>query len=71
MARHGMARAPHEGPRDYAARLAAPRSPLAPDKLAAVTRFLELYEIARYGSTPTVSPATIIAQLKAHLAESR
>lgn len=71
MARHGLARAPHEGPRDYAARLTAAHSSLAPDKKIAAARFLQLYEAARYGPPGKAPPATIVTQLKAHLAECR
>ena len=71
MARHGLARAPHEGPRDYAARLTAPSSPLPSDKKINVARFLQLYEVARYGRAGAAPPATIVAQLKSHLAACR
>jgi transglutaminase-like putative cysteine protease len=48
MAQRGLARAIHEGPRAYRARLTAAGSSLTPDKKAAVARFLEYYENLRY-----------------------
>jgi hypothetical protein len=76
MARHGYARAIHEGPRAYGARLTAASSSLAPDKQIAVTRFLELYEAVRYGmlspadATPN-TPAAVISKLKSLLVQCR
>lgn len=59
-ARRGCARAPSEGPHDYAARLAA--RPLAAEKKAAAARFLAIYAAIKYG---VVSPAEKAAALKA------
>jgi transglutaminase-like putative cysteine protease len=71
MARHGLARVDHEGPRAYAARLTAVDSPLAPDKKIAVARFLNLYETVQYGTLENMMPSAIISQLKSLLAECR
>ncbi len=81
MARHGMARAIHEGPRAYRQRLTAPRSPLTADSKAAAVRFLKLYEMLRYdlagaASSGENSPApayraAILSRLKALLKECR
>ena len=49
MARRGMARAPHEGPRSYGLRLTAPNSPVPFRKQETIDRFITLYETARYG----------------------
>jgi transglutaminase-like putative cysteine protease len=48
MGRLGMVRADDEGPTAYAQRLAL--APLAPEKLAAATRFLALYSAYKYGA---------------------
>ncbi|HEY8607396.1 MAG TPA: DUF3488 and transglutaminase-like domain-containing protein [Noviherbaspirillum sp.] len=72
MARRGIPRAPYEGPRAYAARLAAADSPLPPEKRAALARFLEVYEAMRYGAAATSgSPVPHLSQLKSLLAECR
>ncbi len=75
MAAHGLARAIHEGPRDYGARLSAADSTLPPLKKAAVARFLEYYETLRYrapasGATDRI-PAAALSQLKSLLAQCR
>lgn len=71
MARRGMAKAQHEGPRAYAARLTAADSPLPNDKKMAVADFLKLYEALRYEKTvPGRSPATL-STLKSLLAKCR
>ena len=46
-ARHGMARAPDEGPLSYAARLRG--LPASPEKHAAMDQFLDLYGALKYG----------------------
>lgn len=70
LARQGLPKAAHEGPRAYGLRLTAPDSPLASHQKAAVTHFLESYELLRYGSEgkPTT---TAIARLKSLLTECR
>lgn len=71
LARDGLPRAAHEGPRAYCARVTAPDSPLAPHRKAAVARFLQLYETVRYGTPDTNAPAARLAELKTLLSESR
>lgn len=75
MARRGLARAPHEGPRTYLARLTAPGSPLPAAQQAAVRQFMTLYETARYGQSagPAVAAARadLIRQLKSLLATAK
>lgn len=72
LARQGLPRAPHEGPRTYAARLTAADAPFTPQKKAALSRFLALYESLRYG-TPAGRkiPSAAMSQLKSLLAECR
>lgn len=70
LARQGFARATHEGPRAYAARLTAPASPLPAARKAALARFLALYETVRYGA-PGKAPLSYLSQLKFLLAECR
>lgn len=69
MARRGLPRLPHEGPRAYAARLVAADAPLSAREKAALTRFLSVYEDLRYG-TPAKTGASIAA-LKTLLSECR
>jgi len=71
MAKQGLARAMHEGPHDYAKRLTAPDSPLAPDKKIKVARFLKFYEAVQYGPHQRRSAAVILSQLKSLLAQCR
>ncbi|MFC3107164.1 DUF3488 and DUF4129 domain-containing transglutaminase family protein [Undibacterium arcticum] len=71
MARRGTARAIHEGPRAYAARL---KTSLPADKVAAAERFLMLYEHIRFGSGSTAhvkERSAALARLKSHLADCR
>lgn len=70
MARQGMAKAVHEGPRAYGARLAGGGSPLSAEQKAAIARFLECYEFLRYGSGGATQPSAI-AKLKSLLAQCR
>ncbi|MBK1721795.1 transglutaminase TgpA family protein [Thiocystis violacea] len=60
LARAGIPRLHHEGPRDYGERVASVR----PDLRAPVSRFIALYLPARYG---TVDAAHSLQPLKAHL----
>lgn len=57
MARYGMARHLHEGPRAYARRIAS-LHPLtfSPNKQAYALQFLQLYEQMRYGQSSPVQP---------------
>jgi len=71
LARYGCERKIHEGPRAYGIRLTAADSPLPPEKKAAVARFLEYYEAARYGSADIASPASVISTLKSLLIACR
>jgi transglutaminase-like putative cysteine protease len=68
LAREGMPRAPHEGPRSYRLRLAA--APLPAARLEAILRFLELYESGRYAGQPNQGPA-LLNQLRNLLKQSR
>ena len=74
MARRGVPRAPHEGPRAYGRRLSAPGSPLSAASQRAATRFMALYEAARYGRESAVQRggerATLLKELKSLLTES-
>jgi len=70
LARQGYPRASHEGPRAYGSRLTAADSPLPAARKTAVARFLELYEIARYGAPEKASPSLLL-QLKNLLSECR
>ncbi len=69
MARRGYARHPYEGPRAYGERLAADAA-LAPEKKAALSRFLQVYETARYG-TPGTHANAALSQLRTLLNECR
>lgn len=72
LARRGMARDLHEGPRDYAARLAGIHPSIPPAKLQAIVRFIGAYEAARYGpGSISAGPARrqLIHQLKTLLAD--
>jgi transglutaminase-like putative cysteine protease len=71
MARHGCPRSIHEGPRAYGTRLTAPESPLKPEAKAAVARFLQFYESARYGAPGKAPAAAVVFKLKSLLAECR
>ncbi|WP_019141721.1 transglutaminase TgpA family protein [Noviherbaspirillum massiliense] len=71
MARRGIARAVHEGPRAYAARLTAQESPLPPNQKAAAAGFLTLYEHLRYGLPDEKATDGALTQLKSLLAECR
>jgi hypothetical protein len=71
MARRGLPRAIHEGPRAYGERLIAEDS-LPPAQKAALARFLELYEAMRYGIAASKKlPSSEISKLKSLLAECR
>lgn len=70
LARKGLPRAPHEGPRTYAARIAAAGSPLSPARKKAATSFLQLIESLRYGVN-NASPRQAIPQLKSLLSQCR
>ncbi len=70
LADHGLARAPHEGPRAYRARVDGAGSPLAPEKRQAAARFLQLYETIRYGRAGD-APPDAVAKLKNLLSECR
>ncbi|HEY0846437.1 MAG TPA: DUF3488 and transglutaminase-like domain-containing protein [Noviherbaspirillum sp.] len=70
MARKGLPRLPHEGPRAYCERLTAMESPLSPEQKAALARFLKLYETVRYGAIDE-PPAIALSKLKSLLAECR
>jgi protein-glutamine gamma-glutamyltransferase len=83
MARRGMAREKHEGPQAYGRRLTAPQSPLADEAKSAVARFLNLYELHRYGCADAVANgasgkraralqrSAILSQLKTLLTQCR
>jgi len=61
-ARHGYARRPDEGPRNYAARLRA--MPAGAAKRAAMEQFLTLYGALRYGAPQPESRTASLATLK-------
>ena len=67
LARQGLPRAADEGPSAYAQRL--PASGLAPEKQAAVARFLALYSAYKYAAA--APDARLAATLKSLLNESR
>lgn len=69
MARRGLPRATHEGPRDYALRLTSKDSPLSDKTKTALARFLEVYETVRYGAS-NASRAEL-STLKSLLAQCR
>jgi transglutaminase-like putative cysteine protease len=71
MARRGCPRSIHEGPRAYGMRLTAPDSPLKPEAKAAVARFLQFYEAARYGAPGKAPAVAVVFKLKSLLAECR
>lgn len=71
LARRGIVRAIHEGPRAFAARVAATDSVLAPQKKNAAVRFLQRYEEIQYASHAKTPPHAAVSELKSLLAESR
>ncbi|RJF97938.1 transglutaminase TgpA family protein [Noviherbaspirillum saxi] len=71
MARKGLPREIHEGPRAYATRLTENASPLLPETKAALARFLELYETVRYGAPGSNMRPGHLSTLKSLLAECR
>ena len=70
LAQKGLARAPHEGPRAYAARITAADSPLSLAHKTAAASFLQLVESLRYGVN-NASPRQAILQLKSLLSQCR
>ncbi len=70
LAREGLPRMMHEGPRAYRERLTAADAPLPVKRKAALARFLERYETVRYGADPT-SPSAALSELKLLLSECR
>ena len=70
LARKGLPRGTHEGPRSYRARLTSDESPLSTEQKAALARFLDLYETVRYGATDLARPAAV-ARLKSLSAQCR
>jgi len=66
LARHGVERAPHEGPLSLEQRVRQLKLP--PEKIAAMTGFLELYGAIKYGAGPTDNP---VARLKSLLKQTR
>ncbi len=71
MSKYGCPRFPHEGPRAYRMRLTAADSPLTPETKAAVARFLEYYETARYGPASRKPPVALVSQLKSLASQCR
>ncbi len=71
MARKGLARAPHEGPRDYRIRIMQAESALPAAKKTAAERFLTCYERAQYGTVSDFPATAIVAQLKSLLNQSQ
>ncbi|HJV86552.1 MAG TPA: DUF3488 and transglutaminase-like domain-containing protein [Noviherbaspirillum sp.] len=70
LAREGMPRMMHEGPRAYRQRLTSGDSSLSAKRKAALARFLEHYETVRYGADRK-SPGAAISELKLLLSECR
>jgi hypothetical protein len=70
MAKRGFPKAIHEGPCAYRVRLTHADSPLSPKTKAALDRFLQLYEILKYG-TSNAAPAAPLSNLKSLLTECR
>ena len=64
LAGFGYPRAPHEGPRSYAQRLAAASSSLSAQRKNAALRFLERYESMKYGLPNATSQKTNLLELK-------
>ncbi len=75
MARQGMPRAPHEGPRSYGERLAGPGSPVPARSRSAIARFMALYETAVYDrhsiATAGSQRMQVIRRLKLLLIEAK
>ena len=75
MERHGMTRAPHEGPRTYAERLTAPSSRLPARRHSTIARFMALYETAVYDRHGVATSASqrkrMIRRLKHLLTEAK
>jgi protein-glutamine gamma-glutamyltransferase len=71
MARRGLPRAPHEGPRAYRMRLAAIDSPLDANRKSAAERFLHLYESVQYGAVDKTARIAALSELKSLLSTCR
>lgn len=71
MARKGLPRALHEGPRAYRQRIMQSHSRLSDDKKIAAERFLMCYEDAQYGTVSDFSATAYIARLKLLLKQCR
>lgn len=71
MARKGLARHAHEGPRTWRLRLMEAPSALSNDKKTAAGRFLAYYETARYGTVSDLPARAHVARLKSLLKQCR
>ncbi|HCY61958.1 MAG TPA: DUF3488 domain-containing protein [Oxalobacteraceae bacterium] len=71
MARKGLARAAHEGPRAYCQRIMQSTGKLSDDKKMAAERFLACYEAAQYGTLSDLPLAAHVARLKLLLKQCR
>jgi protein-glutamine gamma-glutamyltransferase len=71
MARRGLPRALHEGPRAYRMRLAAVDSPLDAARRSAAERFLHLYESLQYGAIDKTARIAALSELKSLLSACR
>jgi transglutaminase-like putative cysteine protease len=71
MARRGLPRALHEGPRAYRLRLTAADSPLETDRKSAVVHFLQLYETLQYGAVDKTARTAALSELKSLLSACR
>ncbi|HYD81805.1 MAG TPA: DUF3488 and transglutaminase-like domain-containing protein [Paucimonas sp.] len=71
MARRGLPRAPHEGPRAYRLRLTAADSPLDHGRKSAIERFLQLYEALQYGANDKGMRLAALSELKSLLSACR
>jgi transglutaminase-like putative cysteine protease len=71
MARKGLPRALHEGPRAYRLRIMQSACGLSADKKIAAERFLMCYEEAQYGTVRDLPAAAHVARLKLLLKQCR
>lgn len=71
MAKRGLARAPHEGPRTYLQRIEQSGETLPAAKKLAAARFLTCYEAVQYGTFSAAPISTNLAQLKSLLIPCR
>lgn len=71
MARKGLVRAPHEGPKDYRMRIVNAGITLEPEKKLAADRFLQCYERMQYGTVDASAATATLSQLKSLFKQCR